>query len=80
MDVLFSFSMDSTKKETGHHAGSQSDFMDIDDMISANPCAKFYMRLEECLIDSDRDWKTCQPQVKELKSCSIRANKNTKSP
>jgi cytochrome c oxidase assembly factor 4 len=60
-----------------HHAGSQSDFVDIDDMISANPCATFYMKLEDCLVDSNRNWKTCQPQVRALKECST-GNKDKK--
>lgn len=63
--------MDSTKKVANqHHAGSQSDIVDIDEMISANPCAKFYMQLEDCLGETNRSWKICQPQVKALKECS----------
>jgi cytochrome c oxidase assembly factor 4 len=66
--------MDESSKKIGanHHAGSQSDIPDIDDMINANPCAKFYMQLEECLVDSNRNWKICQPQVQALKECSTR--------
>ena len=71
--------MDKSASTKDHHAGSQSDFDDIDEKINANPCVNFYMQLEECLVDSDRNWKVCQPEVKALKECSIRvAKKNTK--
>ena len=71
--------MMSSSPGEGRHAGSQSDIPDIDDMINANPCAKFYMQLEDCLVDSDRNWKICQPQVRALKECSTNAKKKTKA-
>ena len=56
---------------TGHppennlHQGTKADFgsIDIDEMIERSPCAQVYLKLEDCLIESNRSWKKCQQQV-----------------
>lgn len=61
----------------GLHAGSKSDFgedLDVEEMIERNGCAKIYYKLEDCLVEFDRDWTKCQRQVKELKLCNDRLN------
>ena len=38
--------------------------IDLDDIIAKNPCHMLYMALEECLVETNRNWKGCQLQVK----------------
>lgn len=38
--------------------------VDIDEIISANPCALEYNILEECLADNNRSWQKCREQVR----------------
>lgn len=51
------------KNNNNLHAGSKSDIPDIDELIEANPCSKYYMALEDCLVESNRSFKICQKQV-----------------
>ena len=51
------------------HLGSKSTVpegssVDLDDIIAKNPCHVLYMALEECLVETNRNWKSCQMQVK----------------
>ncbi|KAK8937435.1 hypothetical protein KSP39_PZI012356 [Platanthera zijinensis] len=34
-----------------------------------NECSSFYLSLQECLNRTNRNWKTCQPEVLALKVC-----------
>jgi hypothetical protein len=43
--------------------------MDVDDHIEASGCAEVYRRMEDCIIEADRDWRKCQKQVREFKKC-----------
>ena len=55
------------------HKGSKSltsGAMSIDEMIDQSGCSKVYAMLEECLGENNRDWKKCQVEVKDLKTCS----------
>lgn len=40
------------------------------------PCAKFYLRLEECLGENDRDFAKCQQEVLALQECTERQGKS----
>lgn len=42
---------------------------DISKMIEKSGCSVPYYKLEDCLGESDRDFRKCQEQLKELKSC-----------
>jgi cytochrome c oxidase assembly factor 4 len=54
------------------HKGSKSTFKDVDinELIENSGCSPQYYALEECLGEYDRDWKKCQVQVKDLRSCN----------
>ncbi|CAL4893490.1 unnamed protein product [Urochloa decumbens] len=41
-----------------------------------NECATIYLSLQDCLIESNRNWKACQAQVQALKACQAKRNKN----
>ena len=45
------------------HLGSKSDLPDLDELIEANPCSKYYLAMEDCLVENNRSWKKCQQQV-----------------
>eukprot|EP01041_Mallomonas_annulata_P005056 gene5056-10124_t len=65
--------MDNKITNTSIHQGTKSDFgdhCDIDEMIERSGCASAYSKLEECLGESNRDWRKCQDEVKLLKKCS----------
>nr|ABK20884.1 unknown [Picea sitchensis] len=38
-------------------------------------CAQLYLNLQDCLIETNRDWRACQKEVKLLKTCHERKNK-----
>ena len=38
--------------------------VDLDDIIAKNPCHLLYMALEDCLVETNRNWKGCQVQVR----------------
>ncbi|KAK1319862.1 hypothetical protein QJS10_CPB04g00740 [Acorus calamus] len=35
-------------------------------------CSVLYLSLQECLVEKNRDWKSCQPHVQALKACNER--------
>ncbi|KAG2619398.1 hypothetical protein PVAP13_3NG076910 [Panicum virgatum] len=41
-----------------------------------NECATIYLSLQDCLVESNRNWKACQAQVQALKACQAKRNKN----
>lgn len=61
-----------------HPTKAYDDGDDVDDMIARNPCAKFYAALEQCLLDTDRDFKKCQPQIKDLAACAKKTTQGGK--
>lgn len=52
------------------HAGASQD-LDFDSVIrqQGEECAALYLKLEECLVSSNRDWRPCQQQLKLWKEC-----------
>eukprot|EP00897_Mesotaenium_endlicherianum_P006001 jgi/Mesen1/5429/ME000027S04801 len=32
-------------------------------------CAPLYMKLEDCLVETNRNWRACQKEVQALKAC-----------
>lgn len=53
-----------------HHAQiNDSSSVDIDEIIEKSGCAAQYHKLEDCLAEHDRDWRSCQGEVKSLKLC-----------
>ncbi|XP_078435752.1 cox19-like CHCH family protein [Wolffia australiana] len=43
-------------------------------------CSSLYLSLQECLIRTNRNWKSCQPEVQALKACHARKSKRASSP
>ncbi|CAN6355237.1 unnamed protein product [Urochloa humidicola] len=39
-----------------------------------NKCATVYLSLQDCLVESNRNWKACQAQVQALKACQAKRN------
>lgn len=51
------------------------DIPDVDELIAKSGCKNEYYKLEECLIQFDRDWAKCQNFVKSWKQCHVNAGK-----
>ncbi|KAE8076922.1 hypothetical protein FH972_015540 [Carpinus fangiana] len=43
-----------------------------------NECSSIYLSLQDCLVKTDRNWKSCQMEVQALKACNERRKKVTK--
>ncbi|KAF6145207.1 hypothetical protein GIB67_041402 [Kingdonia uniflora] len=37
-------------------------------------CSVLYLSLQDCLVESNRNWKACQQKVQALKACHERKN------
>ncbi|XP_004229473.1 uncharacterized protein [Solanum lycopersicum] len=44
-----------------------------------NECSSVYLSLQDCLINSNRNWKSCQKEVQALKACNDRRQKDKRS-
>ncbi|KAG2333706.1 hypothetical protein Bca52824_004886 [Brassica carinata] len=53
--------------------------MDADDddenVKQLKECSSLYLSLQDCLVESNRDWKSCQKHVQALKACHERKTK-----
>ncbi|XP_010279171.1 PREDICTED: uncharacterized protein LOC104613156 [Nelumbo nucifera] len=38
-------------------------------------CSALYLSLQDCLVENNRNWKSCQKEVQALKACHERRNK-----
>ncbi|OMO98370.1 hypothetical protein COLO4_13963 [Corchorus olitorius] len=62
--------------ETALH---QDDATDEDENVKQlGDCSAVYLSLQDCLINSNRDWKSCQKEVQALKACNERRNNSKK--
>ena len=43
---------------------------EVEKAIKANPCYAEYKVLEDCLAETNRNFKACQPAIKALQACS----------
>lgn len=43
--------------------------LDVDERIDSSGCGDSYRLLEECIVEADRDWRQCQPQVLAFRKC-----------
>ncbi|KAK9146777.1 hypothetical protein Sjap_006680 [Stephania japonica] len=50
-----------------------------DSVKQLNECSSLYLSLQDCLINSNRNWKSCQKEVQALKACNDRRNKEKKN-
>ncbi|MCD9558656.1 hypothetical protein HAX54_016184 [Datura stramonium] len=44
-----------------------------------NECSSVYLSLQDCLVNTDRNWKSCQKEVQALKACNERRQKDKRS-
>ncbi|OEH77221.1 hypothetical protein cyc_05585 [Cyclospora cayetanensis] len=42
---------------------------DVDDKIEGTGCSKEYGILQDCLDDTDKDWRKCQKQLRSFQQC-----------
>ncbi|KAI5572628.1 hypothetical protein BDE02_10G025000 [Populus trichocarpa] len=45
---------------------------DDDNVKQLKQCSSLYLSLQECLVNSNRNWKSCQKEVHALKVCNER--------
>ncbi|XP_060217754.1 uncharacterized protein LOC132645032 [Lycium barbarum] len=58
----------------------QDDADEGDDAVKRlNECSSVYLSLQDCLINTDRNWKSCQKEVQALKACNERRQKDKRS-
>ncbi|XVF66332.1 hypothetical protein PTKIN_Ptkin10aG0027000 [Pterospermum kingtungense] len=56
----------------------QDDASDDDENVKQlKECSARYLSLQDCLVKSNRNWKSCQKEVQALKACNER-RKNSK--
>ncbi|CAN7005744.1 hypothetical protein BRARA_C00858 [Brassica rapa] len=48
---------------------------DDENVKQLKECSSLYLALQDCLVDSNRDWKSCQKHVQALKACHERRTK-----
>ncbi|GMY27582.1 peptide methionine sulfoxide reductase B5-like [Fagus crenata] len=54
----------------------QSDADDDDENVKQlNECSSLYLSLQDCIVKSNRNWKSCQMEVQALKACNERRKK-----
>ena len=52
--------------------------MDIDERIDSSGCGDVYRVLEDCMVESDRDWRKCQAEVLEFRKCMVSTGRSGK--
>ncbi|KAH7573662.1 hypothetical protein ACOSP7_007461 [Xanthoceras sorbifolium] len=56
----------------------QTDADDDDENVKQlRECSSLYLSLQDCLVNTNRNWKSCQMEVQALKECNQR-RKNDK--
>ncbi|CAN1854166.1 hypothetical protein LINPERHAP1_LOCUS41251 [Linum perenne] len=51
----------------------QSDADEEDESVKQlRECSSIYLSLQDCLVNTDRNWKACQKEVQALKACNER--------
>ncbi|XP_057959521.1 uncharacterized protein LOC131151995 [Malania oleifera] len=51
----------------------QSDADEGDENVKQlNECSALYLSLQDCLVKTNRNWKSCQAEVQALKACNER--------
>ncbi|KAE8725888.1 peptide methionine sulfoxide reductase B5-like [Hibiscus syriacus] len=53
--------------------------VDDENVKQLKECSSLYLSLQDCLVKSNRNWKSCQMEVQALKACNEkRKNSNEK--
>ncbi|KAL5712708.1 hypothetical protein ACHQM5_014852 [Ranunculus cassubicifolius] len=63
---------------SAHHLHQDDADEEDENIKQLKDCSFLYLALQDCLIEKDRNWKACQPEVQALKSCNERMNKDRK--
>jgi hypothetical protein len=51
---------------------------EYDEVIENSPCSQMYKVLEGCLSAHNRDWVSCQAEVKQWRECFANSQKKEK--
>ena len=49
---------------------SDEEIDEVEEAISRNPCSAAIKAFEECLVETDRNFVECQPQIKAAAECA----------
>lgn len=53
-----------SKNMPSHHSGVlNNENSDLDEIISKTKCLELYKKMEECLVENNRNWVACQSHV-----------------
>ncbi|KAL6959236.1 hypothetical protein U1Q18_039172 [Sarracenia purpurea var. burkii] len=57
----------------------QTDADDDDESVKQlEECSSLYLSLQDCLVKTNRNWKSCQMEVQALKACNERRKNERK--
>ncbi|PSR85178.1 Cytochrome c oxidase assembly factor like [Actinidia chinensis var. chinensis] len=57
----------------------QSDADEEDESVKQlQECSSLYLSLQDCLVNTNRNWKSCQMEVQALKACHERRKNDKK--
>ncbi|XP_073030179.1 uncharacterized protein [Primulina eburnea] len=45
---------------------------DDDNVKQLRECSSHYLALQDCMVNTNRNWKSCQKEVQALKACNER--------
>ncbi|XP_074320542.1 uncharacterized protein LOC141657271 [Silene latifolia] len=48
---------------------------DDENVKQLGDCSMLYLSLQDCLVNTDRNWKSCQKEVQALKACNDRRSR-----
>ncbi|GAA0167439.1 hypothetical protein Leryth_001874 [Lithospermum erythrorhizon] len=67
----------STSEAQEQRPQHQTDLDDEDDTVKQlNQCSSLYLALQDCLVNTNRNWRACQKEVQALKACNDGRNKS----
>ncbi|CAL8468590.1 g8130 [Coccomyxa elongata] len=67
--------MQSSGSQRDRDHKSSGDDEDFDEYVDQQGCGKAYSKLEVCLAENNRDWRSCQKEVQAWKDCYNKSQK-----
>ncbi|XP_034686834.1 uncharacterized protein LOC117915376 [Vitis riparia] len=61
-------------REQGLHQDDADE--DDENVKQLQQCSSLYLLLQDCLVKTDRNWRSCQKEVQALKACNDRRKKD----
>ncbi|KAI4317693.1 hypothetical protein L6164_025543 [Bauhinia variegata] len=49
-----------------------------ENVMQLDECSSLYLSMQDCIVNSNRDWKKCQTEVQALRKCMEKKNNNNK--